>query len=860
MKKILNRKDFAAIGILLFLSLAVMLSCLLRKNVYGSQEDWASQHYAIPEYFRMLFYNTHQLFPSYAPNIGAGENIYVLSYYGLYSPIILISYLLPFLSMGMYIMAAGILIALFSECAFYVFLRKRFCTRTCFFTSLFFTFSLPLILHTHRHIMFLTFIPFLILSMHLTDLYFRSGKRSPLVISTALMILCNYFFACSALCALSVYGLFCILEEKQGKFSLIIKKFIPFLLLLLTAVLISAFLLMPTGATLFTGRDKTAGSISYRNFLPSIHYDWLTYYGYTMGSTAFGIFASLYYLINGKHGKRFLAAVNILFAVCPCIIYFLNGMLYFDAKVLFAFLPSALLLNASFAEKLFAADLKKIFVPSVVFAVSSVLSGILCGLSLPVWAFIIDAALIGVTLIIISFRKKAVRISYLCLAVPILVCITGNHIDPLQTREIYDLVNSPTVAKLTKELSDQTMVRTAIDTNRLNTVNKIYDISHYQDTIYSSIHSRSYNQFYLEEMYNENQFRNAALTTRSRNVLFNVFMGNRYYISNEPVHFYGYEQIQKTPDGFCLYENPNVFPMLYSSDLLMSVRQYRSLSYPYNIEALMRFRIVEDDIPDAAYESMIQPAEIGDCFCIERYLTDDELKTASFENGTDRFTLHDCSRTYTYPLPESVRGKILMIRVHVDNPKESIQTVKKGWERTGDVRIKINGVKNTLTDKDWKYYNHNEWFEFVLSDDSDHLEIELTGKNIELSQLKVYTLDPAILHNTSAALTPFEPDLSRTKGDVIEGTINSPSDGYFTGSLLYHKGFTVTVDGETVTPEKTNLAFLGFPLKAGSHHIRIEYRAPMLDAGLAVSGIGCLILLCLIIIDIGKAYKNKHRA
>ena len=166
-------------------------------------------------------------------------------------------------------------------------------------------------------------------------------------------------------------------------------------------------------------------------------------------------------------------------------------------------------------------------------------------------------------------------------------------------------------------------------------------------------------------------------------------------------------------------------------------------------------------------------------------------------------------------------------------------------------------MKNTLTDPDWKYYNHNHYFEFVLSDGSDHLDIELTGRNFEISQLTVYTLDPAIIEESASVLTPFMPDLSKTKGDVIEGDITAGSDGWFASSLVYHEGFTVTVDGNPVTPEQVNLAFLGFPLAAGTHHIRIRFRAPLLNAGLTVSGIGCLVLMILALCDLRHLVRAK---
>ena len=73
--KNLRKADWLALGGIILLTLAIMASCLTGDTVYGSQDDWASQHYAIPEYFRTLFYSTHELFPSYAPNIGGGESM-----------------------------------------------------------------------------------------------------------------------------------------------------------------------------------------------------------------------------------------------------------------------------------------------------------------------------------------------------------------------------------------------------------------------------------------------------------------------------------------------------------------------------------------------------------------------------------------------------------------------------------------------------------------------------------------------------------------------------------------------------------------------------------------------------------------
>ena len=341
MKTKIGQRDIYALSGIILLSAVIMIACVLRGNIYGSQLDWVSQHYPIPEYFRTLFYDTHQLFPSYAANIGAGESIYSLSYYGLYSPVIMLSYLLPFVPMSYYIMLSSVLSVFVSECIFYFFIRKNYCIRVTAFTTALFAFSMPLIYQSHRHIMFVSFIPFLLLCMHFTDKYFETGRRFPLVICAFLMIMCNYFFAVSALFAVSAYGLTRVIDEHKP-FKELLKRYVPFLMLLFVSVLMACVLILPTAYELLSGRDEGNVSLSLTSFLPNMRLDWLTYYSYSMGLTGFGVYAMIYSLFHAKGGKRFIAVLTVAFAVFPLLVFILNGTLYFDAKVLFSFLPLSL--------------------------------------------------------------------------------------------------------------------------------------------------------------------------------------------------------------------------------------------------------------------------------------------------------------------------------------------------------------------------------------------------------------------------------------------------------------------------------------------------------------------------------------
>ena len=95
-----TKKDYLNLGLLVLLYLIVIFLITHGKYIYGSSVDWEVQHWAIPEYFRNLFYHTHELIPNFASNLGGGQNIFYFAYYGFLSPIMLISSLLPQVQMS----------------------------------------------------------------------------------------------------------------------------------------------------------------------------------------------------------------------------------------------------------------------------------------------------------------------------------------------------------------------------------------------------------------------------------------------------------------------------------------------------------------------------------------------------------------------------------------------------------------------------------------------------------------------------------------------------------------------------------------------------------------------------------------
>ena len=227
MKKFLNQKDLLA-NLIFILSFLIIYLFLTKDNhLFASTTDFAQQHYLIPEYLRTLFYETHDLFPDFAPNIGSGQNIYYLSYYGLFNPYILLSYLFPKIEMINYLIITNCLIVLTSTSLFYFYLRKNhYNEKTSFITAFLFLMSSPLIFHAKRHIMFINYFPFLILGLYGIDTFFKRKKTTLLTLSITLIILSSYYFSIPSLIVLFLYSLY----QYTLKTKIITrKKFITFL-------------------------------------------------------------------------------------------------------------------------------------------------------------------------------------------------------------------------------------------------------------------------------------------------------------------------------------------------------------------------------------------------------------------------------------------------------------------------------------------------------------------------------------------------------------------------------------------------------------------------------------------------------
>jgi uncharacterized membrane protein YfhO len=195
------------------------------------------------------------------------------------------------------------------------------------------------------------------------------------------------------------------------------------------------------------------------------------------------------------------------------------------------------------------------------------------------------------------------------------------------------------------------------------------------------------------------------------------------------------------------------------------------------------------------------------------------------------------TRSVKVKLESPIQDSIIFISFKVDNDIEG--------EESTDVSVSINGVKNKLTAAEWKYYNENERFEYVLdgTEYTDTLDVKLYGGVYEITDIECYTLEYEEIKQLRDSVSEFYIDKEKTSGDIIEGSIDVADDGWFHISLPYDKGFDIYVDGEKTDYYTSDEDFVGFAISKGHHDIVIKYTAAGFNIGMILSAAGLVLLL-----------------
>ena len=775
-----------------------------RYGIFGAKVDWFSQHSVLPDYFRQQFYATGKLFPEFAANLGGGQNIYHFAYYGLYSPLILPSYLLPFVKMSDYIMAVSVTGLNASVLLFYYWLKSRKTdTGTAFILSLMFLLAGPMIGQYSGQIMFVDYMPFLCLALIGVDRYFEQEKSALFTVSVFLMIMTSFYFSIGGMLALVLYGMHRYFEQREEcrvTVSAFLRDGLCFVRPMFLAVLMSGFFLVPTALALTGGRSKGQNTSLAAIFIPQITVERFAYSIYGIGLTTLVITVLITGLLYRKVYEKVLTYGCVIVLVIPVFAYLLNGGLYIRDKVFIPFLPLLCYLIGIYLEKCRKSELSFIagmipYIITTVFVYIARNQFASKGTGESIWKALLAESILFLICYVLycamkRHRKETKEI--LMLALPSVIClaVTMNTFyqmkpDRYVSRKLYRDVAGEHNRQAVKEAlkDDDGYYRTeqaGSDDENAADLNRIWDVDQNITSIYSSAYNPDYQTFRQKTFGLEEPFRNGMMQSVSKNPVFRRMMGVRYIVSDSDVP--GYTLVKKCGTTG-IYQNKDAAPVMYATDHVMTEEEYKKLAFPYNQTALLEYAVVGEHTESSDQNIMTAYAPVSLKMANNRTTGGAEQKTIQQEG----------------------QKQILFLSFRVDNAHPN-----------KDVAVWVNGIRNKLSATDHVYYNENKTFTYAvpLKDGEDTISVTFGKGKYQLSHVQAYL---GSLPERSELLyqSEIQLDKKQTEDNVIQGTIHVKKDGWFITSIPYDKHFKMFIDGKETKIQKVNTAFLGCKIESG---------------------------------------------
>lgn len=800
----MKKRDYINIIILLGFSLLVILGIFLFGNIFGANMDWINQHTVIPEYFRQYFYETKKLVPDVLFNLGLGQNAFNFSYYGLLNPIILISYFLPFLNMTTYIIVSSIIMYLLSIYLFYRFLRPKFDLKLATLLTTIFMCASPILFHFHRHIMFVNYLPFLIMALINIDNYEKTSNKIFLILNMLSMILSSYYFSVVGILVILIYYIYKDFESS-------LKEKLKILIPIIISILISGVLIIPSLCSILGSRGEPSQTINLFNLLlPSFNYSDVLYGSYALGLFSITIISIIYLIIRKDKASKFLGVILIVLISFPIFRYLLNGGLYIRSKILIPFIPLIVFIIGIFLRDLFdkKIDLKKIF---IVIGILSVLGLVDFNL-----IYYLDLLLTTIFLVLYyKFKKEYIIIFPLIILSLITIVISNLNEDYITYNEYKTLEQNKEI--ITEIINnDSNIYRISEFENTLYNVNRKFSKNHYKTSIYSSVENPYYKHFYYNILKVNNNNYNNLIIRDTDNIIFNKLMGVKYVLGNNLG--FGYSNISDS-----IYKNDYALSLGYASNNIYSLEKFNEVGYPYNLKYLLNGIVIDNN-----YENDTDDTISEYNFDLISKLS--QFLTLERKNSSYYFSLEE-DKVFTIDLNDDLKDKLLFI---------TINGLKSNDCNEEDISITINSQENSLSCSTWWYHNQNYNFNYLINEiDLNALNISLKKGNYKIDSINIYTMDKKYLDSVFDEMTDI-----KINDNVLTGKISvTNDDSYMTLSIPYDKNFQIFINGEETELEKTNTAFIGFKISKGEHDIKIIYNSNGKILGILLTLFGLLLFV-----------------
>lgn len=863
------KKCFYPISLIIIL--AVLTAVVIPDGyVYGSNTDWLSQHVTLAESIRTACLEQHTLLPSWIP-LGGGSNGYQFAYYGFLRPDIIIGCFLSNVPMMTIIIIYMQTVYISSVLLCFLWLRTEKLTSFSAWLGALLFMTAGCMFHMHRQIMFVNYLPFLLLA------FLCAAKQKFRLLPLCLLLIClhSFYFSISAFAAVGWYW-----YRKESSLFLKQSLFRRYVVSVTLASGMAGALLLPTALVLLEHRSS-GGKPSLLTLLgPNLSMNSLLFNEYGMGLSMICFYAILIGLIHRRLRRD--SILFLLLGLFGIFSWVLNGTLYTRPKILIPFMP-LLVLHCIRCITLRMRLRIRCQIPLPLWPfVLMIPMGILWTLnSQPQgpWALLETAFLLLLCLlsrvkyhpgIVISaeLKRSLTSLSFLLLAAaPVGMYITtAKNEDWVAKSDITAGLNSCEISRLSMNplYHFDSLVSPLISGNERTG-------NYTRSTMYSSVTNQTYSSLYYDTLLTPIRINNRVALLTSDNPFLLQLLGVRYLETDRSHIPFGYEPIASANAAgtVVIAENKSVLPTAYFTSDVIPQNRFEQLSEIEKLDIITRKTVVNTsdftDIfhPDKNSDSQSEFNCFMEDFCPIFSTTNmpDGLRIEQTADGYDITAERTCTLTLSVKNP--VSGKILLLDFSVKNMTRQA------------VVIDINTIRNKLSGAFAPYPNRNKQFHYQFSPESEYdsgqgintLEVTFSAGHYSINDINWHLYDQKLL--TAKEYTPVklessvvsnfntvfsDSESSHSAFLVLSGMVAASSNGYLATAVPIQKGLEIYVDGKLQPTVCVNKAFAGTQLTEGTHRIDILFTPPGRNAGYIISILSAVGYI--LWISVGKVHET----
>ena len=319
-----------------------------------------------------------------------------------------------------------------------------------------------------------------------------------------------------------------------------------------------------------------------------------------------------------------------------------------------------------------------------------------------------------------------------------------------------------------------------------------------------------------------------------KEVLFSLFGVRYYYTTYEADRFFGAERfdVEGTEGELYPFTNKYALPAGVTYSDTMSAERFASFDM-----ATLPYAVFNEVYLEGYTENA---SSSGKTYSRRCDITHDKRSRGAVAEYNECFD-------NTVTINEDVSGCFLYV---------SFENVKAHYNEAynfmpfsieTDLGITCGGnVHNSNSSWEWKYSSDKYCIPLGYFEESVH-SLEFTTP-FEYDTLYVTAVPAEVYTDAYEKITAEKAENMTLLPNAMECNVNVSSDKVLCINTMYSKGWKAYVDGENVPVYKANGLFLGIPLKAGSHSIRLEYTTPWLFEGMILSLVSIAVFVALSII------------